>query len=76
MPLTLYNLGFLTRSLLNANKTKTVLFSIKRNSTAITPNIVTLQGNLIERVAEYKYLGLLLDEHLLLFLLYFLLDDF
>jgi len=45
---------------LNANKTKAVLFSNKRNSTAITPNLVTLQGNLKERVA----LGALLDEHL------------
>jgi len=33
---------------------KTVLFSNKRSSTAITPNIVTLQENLIERVAEFK----------------------
>ena len=49
---------------LNATKTKMVLFSNTRNSTAILPNIVTLQGSLIECVAEYKYLGFILDDPL------------
>lgn len=47
---------------LNSNKTKYMLFSNSQIQTL--PQISTLQGQVIERVSNYKYLGFLLDEDL------------
>lgn len=47
---------------LNSNKTKYMLFT--NSQTHSLPQISTLQGQGIERVMSYKYLGFLLDEEL------------
>uniref|UniRef100_A0A3B1IPA0 Reverse transcriptase domain-containing protein n=1 Tax=Astyanax mexicanus TaxID=7994 RepID=A0A3B1IPA0_ASTMX len=47
---------------LNAKKTKLMLFSRSLNSDVNCVNFTTLAGSTIERVTEYKYLGIWLDE--------------
>ena len=39
-----------------------MLFSSARKIDFMKPHILTVDGSLIERVTEYKYLGLWLDE--------------
>ena len=50
---------------LNLAKTKVVLFSHPRNSTFSNCNLNVMADNtLIEQVSVFKYLGLMLDQHL------------
>ena len=49
---------------LNAGKTKCMLFSRARNASTDNLHLSTLSGSCIERVTEYKYLGVWLDEKL------------
>ncbi len=48
---------------LNANKTKNMFFTRCRTKITVPP-ILTLEGDYIERVNSYKYLGIWLDERL------------
>ncbi len=48
---------------LNANKTKYMFFTRCRTKITVPP-ILTLEGDYIERVNSYKYLGIWLDERL------------
>lgn len=49
---------------LNVKKTKFMLFSQSRNLDCNNTLLSTIDSSLIERVTEYKYLGLWLDEKL------------
>lgn len=49
---------------LNADKSKLMLFSKSRNLAQIIPSVTTLEGNKIELVHTYKYLGILIDDSL------------
>ncbi|KAL2086388.1 hypothetical protein ACEWY4_017447 [Coilia grayii] len=49
---------------LNADKTKLMLFSKPRKGLQKTHTVFTLEGNEIEVVQSYKYLGILLDDTL------------
>ena len=49
---------------LNSGKTKFMLFSRARNIDHSSLHISTVDGSSIERVTEYKYLGIWLDEQL------------
>lgn len=57
---TLYDL----KLVLNANKTKFMLFSNSKSKSPNLPPIVTRQGSEIEQVNQYKYLGILIDDSL------------
>ena len=46
----------------NPGKTKFIIFSRKQKATQITHNIITIDGTFIEKVPDYKYLGILMDE--------------
>ena len=48
---------------LNVKKTKFVIFGSKNNLRHIVNTDLRLNGEVIERVREFKYLGLTLDEH-------------
>ena len=49
---------------LNADKTKCVLFTNSRNGPLNITSVVTLEGSEIEFVNSYKYLGNLIDDSL------------
>ena len=49
---------------LNAEKTKCMLFTNTRNRPKNIPSVVTLEGSDIEIVNSYKYLGILIDDSL------------
>ena len=49
---------------LNTKKTKFMLFSRSTNTDFNTVNITTLTGSNLERVTDYKYLGIWLDDKL------------
>lgn len=49
---------------LNADKTKLMLFSKSRRRAQTIPSVTTLEGNKIELVHTYKYLGILIDDSL------------
>uniref|UniRef100_A0A3B4Z3D2 Reverse transcriptase domain-containing protein n=1 Tax=Stegastes partitus TaxID=144197 RepID=A0A3B4Z3D2_9TELE len=49
---------------LNASKTKLMLFSNARKRVDSLPTIKTLQGSQIDLVTQFKYLGILIDERL------------
>uniref|UniRef100_A0A669EJS2 Reverse transcriptase domain-containing protein n=1 Tax=Oreochromis niloticus TaxID=8128 RepID=A0A669EJS2_ORENI len=49
---------------LNADKTKLMLFSNMKNSSQTVPVVSTLEGDLIEVVHTCKYLGFLIDDSL------------
>ena len=49
---------------LNANKSKTMLFSNGKQLPSNIPRLSSVQGAEIELVASYKYLGILIDDHL------------
>jgi len=48
----------------NEKKTKCMLFSNSKISTENSISLLTLQGNLITSVSEYKYLGIIIDNTL------------
>ena len=52
------------RLVLNADKTKVMLFSGKKKVPEVLPGITTAQGTPIELVASYKYLGITIDDGL------------
>lgn len=72
--LAIYNLQFVFNELqksllnhkllLNVAKTKYMLFSRTRNINHDTMNLATIEGSRIERVTDYKYLGVWIDEDL------------
>ena len=49
---------------LNADKSKLMIFSNGKKLTSFLPNICTVQGTDIERVTTYKYLGFIIDQNL------------
>ena len=49
---------------LNADKTKCVLFTNSRNGPLNIASVVTLEGSEIQFVNSYKYLGILIDDSL------------
>ena len=53
-----------SRLVLNHSKTKVMLFGTKQKIGHVADFSIKIQGNLIERVTEFTYLGVLLDEQL------------
>jgi hypothetical protein len=49
---------------LNAEKTKLMLFTKAKSKPSDLPPITTLQGSVIESVSQYKYLGIIIDDAL------------
>ena len=49
---------------LNASKTKIMLFGTKRKLNNIGNFNITMGGEILERVENFKYLGIVLDQHL------------
>lgn len=49
---------------LNADKTKLMLFTKAKSKPSDLPPITTLQGSVIESVSQYKYLGIIIDDSL------------
>lgn len=49
---------------LNADKTKLMLFSNTKKVSQVPPLVFTLTGSVIEVVHSYKYLGIWLDDAL------------
>lgn len=52
------------RLVLNAAKTKLIIFSNGRKVPEPPPSIFSLQGCEIELVTSYKYLGIIIDDRL------------
>ena len=49
---------------LNADKTKVMLFSNSKSKLSSLPSVITAQGSQIELVSSYKYLGVVIDDSL------------
>ena len=53
-----------SRLVLNYSKTKVILFETKQKIGHVADFSIKIQGDLIERLTEFIYLGVLLDEQL------------